>query len=178
MRFNRDFVDRFWAKVAKAGPDDCWLWTRYVTPEGYGQVGFRYKLYLAHRVAWFLATGCDPGDKFVCHTCDVGRCCNEKHLFLGTQLDNMTDMIRKGRANHNKNKRGEEIGTAKLTEADVREIWYLHLNHGLGERKLGARFNVTPPNIHSILSGQSWKHLRPANPVQLVKPKTGFSRTF
>ena len=34
----------------------------------------------------------------VLHRCDTPRCCNHEHLFLGTQLENMADMARKGRA--------------------------------------------------------------------------------
>lgn len=53
--------ERFWKRVAKAGPDDCWEWTGGKTKHGYGTIstgvedGCRTKL--AHRVSWELANG-------------------------------------------------------------------------------------------------------------------------
>jgi len=172
-------LQRFWKKVNISTEDNCcWIWTAYKSPYGYGQIGIRYKLYLAHRVSYMIATGIDPEEKMVCHKCDNPPCVRPDHLFLGEQLDNMADMISKGRADHTKNLKGQHVGTAKLTEEQVVEIWNLHLTEGLGERKLAARFNVTPANIHCILSGQSWKHLVPQNPVPLIKPKNGFPRAY
>jgi hypothetical protein len=33
-------ADRLWAHVDRSG-DGCWEWTRYIKPEGYGQIGYR-----------------------------------------------------------------------------------------------------------------------------------------
>jgi hypothetical protein len=133
-------------------------------------------LYLAHRVAWTLTAGSDPGSMFVCHRCDAPPCCNPAHLFLGDQTANMADMIAKGREDHSLVLRGADNGHAKLTDAHVVEIWRLHLHEGLGERLLGAQFGVTPANIHMILSGQTWKHLIPPDRTYLKRPKTGRPR--
>lgn len=99
-------VERFWPKVAKRGPDDCWLWTAQTNPAGYGQIGVgsltdgTRGYAFAHRVSYELANGPIPPGFFVCHKCDVRRCVNPSHLFLGTQHDNMRDCSRKGRLNH------------------------------------------------------------------------------
>lgn len=100
MPHPRPVAERFWEKVAKAGPDDCWLWTDFCDRDGYGR--FRHspwRTMRAHRIAWMLANGVqiDAGI-FVCHTCDNPSCVNPAHLWLGTCGDNARDMAAKGRA--------------------------------------------------------------------------------
>jgi hypothetical protein len=60
----------------------------YANIKGYGKV---------HRFIWEAMRGPIPSGYFVCHTCDVPRCINIDHLFLGTPLDNMADKVSKGR---------------------------------------------------------------------------------
>ena len=89
--------DRFWPKVAKSGPDDCWDWTGRLDRDGYGRITENQKPMLAHRASYLIAHGeLDPSLN-VCHTCDRPRCVNPRHLFLGTQKDNVIDMHSKGR---------------------------------------------------------------------------------
>jgi len=96
---------RFWAKVQKAGDDECWNWQACRTGAKalgwYGRFALRKRRFYAHRVAWCLARGF-PVDYLtdrlaVMHTCDNPTCCNPRHLELGTQLENIQDMIRKSR---------------------------------------------------------------------------------
>lgn len=102
----RPVADRFWPKVAVAGPDECWLWKAQITPAGYGQIGVgslsdgTRGYALAHRMSYELAHGPIPHGMFVCHRCDVRNCVNPAHLFVGTHSDNMRDCSRKGRLNH------------------------------------------------------------------------------
>jgi hypothetical protein len=64
-------------------------------PEGYGRFGVAGRgTILAHRYAWELAHGEIPEDVMVCHTCDNPPCCNERHHFLGTVVDNNADRHR------------------------------------------------------------------------------------
>jgi hypothetical protein len=100
--------ERFWRKVVKNGPNECWGWNGAVNPGGYGKLGRdgdRNGTLIASRVAWELAHGPIPEGLFVLHHCDNPPCCKtepderfpEGHLFLGTVLDNTRDMIEKQR---------------------------------------------------------------------------------
>lgn len=88
-------ADLFWSRVNKTST--CWLWTGRISCHGYGVVSVGRKRIGTHRFAWALVNGDIPSGLFVCHTCDVRNCVNPSHLFLGTQRDNVQDMLRKGR---------------------------------------------------------------------------------
>jgi hypothetical protein len=91
--------ERFWSKVQKSeDPAACWLWvgTRY--PNGYGQFWTGQHKIGAHRFSYELAHGPITERLWVCHSCDNPPCVNPAHLSLGSQLENMQDKVRKGRA--------------------------------------------------------------------------------
>jgi len=97
----RPQADRLWEKVDKNGPihpvlgTACWLWMAGRNKLGYGL----FDCGSAHRIAWILTNGPPPPDTpFVLHRCDNPPCCNPDHHFLGTQADNIRDMVAKGRA--------------------------------------------------------------------------------
>lgn len=85
----------------------CWLWLASVrlNPAGleYGRlvIGSRSnksrRSVAAHRLAFEVYNGPILPGMNVLHKCDVSTCVNPKHLFLGTQKDNMQDCLRKGR---------------------------------------------------------------------------------
>lgn len=87
----------FWNKVNKNAPNGCWEWTGYTNNRGYGSLHFQGKAHRSHRFSYQLHYGVDPKDLYVCHKCDNPSCVNPKHLFLGSQTDNMQDKIIKGR---------------------------------------------------------------------------------
>lgn len=75
----------------------CWLCLGYLNEWGYGRISVNGKPKLAHRAMWEVINGVIPDGMLVCHKCDVARCVNPDHLFLGTPKDNVRDCMNKGR---------------------------------------------------------------------------------
>ena len=92
--------ERFWKFVGAPSADGCRVWTGARDEQGRGHFGFgsRTTVVKAHRMAYELAVGPIPPGMKVCHSCDNPPCCEPTHLFLGTQADNVADMVRKGRS--------------------------------------------------------------------------------
>lgn len=92
---------RFSTKYIESRESDCWIWTAATDVSGYGQItsgrAEKFKQIKAHRASWILFVGPIPEGLDVLHSCDNPPCVNPGHLFLGTQLDNSCDMVRKGR---------------------------------------------------------------------------------
>lgn len=145
-------LERFWTKVDKRGPDDCWRWTAGLTRNGYGAFhGIQGKT--AHRMAYTVAFGAPAFGLHVLHKCDNRKCVNPAHLFLGTQTDNMTDMVAKQRQ-----ARGGAHSQAKLTEAQVRDMRAL-ATAGVSHRDLAASFSVGRSYVSAVVTRARWSHL-------------------
>lgn len=95
----KPLADRFWPKVRRGAPDDCWTWLGARLTKGYGLIGVAGDMRgrLAHRVSWEIHNAPIPDGLLVCHHCDNPSCVNPAHLFLGSHSDNLKDMSRKGR---------------------------------------------------------------------------------
>jgi hypothetical protein len=158
--FDESVCQRFWAKVEKAGPDDCWTW---LAGWSENERGMRYGRFsyvssgkrgqLAHRCAFEITKGRIPDDLLVRHKCDNGMCVNPNHLELGSHQDNVHDRYDRGRARH---ALGEAHGNAKLTESKVREIRAM-VEAGQQKKRVAEMFGISEFGVRHALSG--WKHV-------------------
>ncbi len=155
---------RFWAKIDKRSPDDCWPWTG-CRRDGYGLFLLGRTTYSAHRIAFLESTGIQPQHLCVCHTCDMPLCCNPKHLFLGTNADNMRDRNKKGRQ-----AKGEKLHTARLTEENVIKISQAQKAYFHGQDvALAGEYGVASNAIRAIRTGEHWAHLESVKAVSSMR---------
>jgi len=155
VQFRGPDAERFWRKVEKAGPNECWHW---IIKKGLNQYGIFRSSGLkrpigAHAFSFYLANHYVPPE--VMHTCDVRSCVNPKHLQAGTRKLNMADMKAKGRAPVIERRKGEDHHGAKLTNDDVRAI------RASDEKNspLAERYGVEVQTIRSIQAHKTWRHI-------------------
>src|SRR5574341_1800958 len=158
----QSIADRFWSKVDRRGPDECWPWMTSLMTSGYGQFFThtddhrRTRLTGSHRMAWVLSFGPIPEGQNACHRCDFKLCCNPRHLFLGTQAENLADMTAKGHRRSGVNpRRGEDHPRAKLDSATVLAI----RNDPRSQTAIASAFGISQTNISQIKRHKIWKHI-------------------
>lgn len=94
-------IERFLKKIKKLSEQECWIWIGGKTHDNYGKFWFN-KTMKAHKVSYLLFRGKIPNNLCVLHLCDKPDCVNPKHLWLGTQLENIKDRDAKGRTHKGK----------------------------------------------------------------------------
>lgn len=143
--------ERFWSKVLKT--DGCWLWQASINVvSGYGQFSYQGRPHAAHRIAWLLEYGEMP-ELLVLHECDVRACVRPSHLFLGTHVDNMRDMAKKGRyGTIRPHVVGEQHGNAKLTWEIVRAA----RQGGLSGAEFARLHDIDQSHACRILRNEAW----------------------
>lgn len=148
--------DRIYKFIDKKGEDDCWEFIGCRNSDGYGRIGTTpSKNESAHRIIYKLEKGDIPKGNVVMHTCDNPPCCNPKHLILGTQNDNIQDMVSKQRHVYNTK---ENCNFAKLTEKQVIEIKNKYTGKRGDKVKLAKEYSVVVTTITNILNNKTWKN--------------------
>lgn len=161
----------FWNKVNKNGPvpehkpelGPCWIWTAFIDRDGYGMVRLFGRNYRPHRVSYLMHVGPIPTGMLTCHACDVRSCLNPQHLFLGTEQENTTDMVNKGR--HKGEKPGEAHHNAKITEEIVLAIRSRFAAGSIMQKELAKEYGIGNMQVSRIIRGKRWKHLAIKSPT-------------
>lgn len=158
--------ESFWAKVQKKAPDECWEWQGACTSSGYGNLTWHGKHAQAHRVAFMLSVGgialqtkfrqegvAKRYRRFVLHRCDNRKCCNPRHLFLGSMSTNQKDAYSKGRKVQPRSKHAN----AKLKAEQVREIRRAYAAGEAVQVELAASYGVSQRAISLIIRNETYK---------------------
>lgn len=88
----------FWTTIRYDATTGCWNWTGCRSSNGYGQMRYMGRMVSVHRLsAHFYLKLSLESELEVLHRCDNPGCFNPKHLFIGTQSDNIRDAFQKSR---------------------------------------------------------------------------------
>lgn len=142
--------ERFWSKVDQGKSSDCWMWTGAILDCGYGEFKASSQhntVVRSHRYAWQLTHGAIPFGLCVMHECDNRGCVNPNHLKIGTQGENIRDMVAKGRH------RRTEV---KLTFKDAEIIRKLYGTGEFTQKELGELYGVTKSQINHVVNYRRW----------------------
>jgi len=128
--------------------------------KGYGTFGNHYSFggqeYIAHRLMWIKTHGKIPPQMCICHHCDNRSCVRPNHLFMGTNNDNVQDMMRKGR---HVTLRGEARLSSRFKNKDIREI-RRRAAHGEFYKLIAKSFDTSEDYVHEIVHYEAWGHLK------------------
>lgn len=136
--------------------DDCLIWTGALVTGGNGGITVDSKSYIVHRLAFEIRYGELPPFFYrsraqknsVLHTCDHPACIEDKHLFLGSQQDNIRDMISKGRR---ADFHGENSPVVKLTSVQVDTI-RARVAAGESQVSIAAAFSIHQSQVSRIVN--------------------------
>ena len=142
--------ERFFDKVEK---HDCWTWTGSRNSDGYGNFFYDNASGKAHRWSYEYHHGPIEDGLSVCHSCDHPYCVNPDHLFLGTQQDNIADMVSKERQ---RGAPGVSNANAVLTETQVNAIRKIYESGGVTQKELARLFDVSLITVSRVLRNRSY----------------------
>ena len=147
-------MEKFTENIQKT--ESCWIWQGFTLGDGYGGLIVDGKKVYAHRLSFDLHKGTIPPGMYVLHKCDVRKCVNPDHLFLGSHADNMRDKAKKGRV---VKLFGERSGRAKLTESDVLQIRKAYAAGGVTQQELADQYGVTKALVGQVVRRVVWPHI-------------------
>jgi len=173
LRGKATIEERFWHHVERRNENECWPHARYVKygKNAYCQIVTNDGTAVLSRIACEMENGPPPTDQhYACHKCDFRACCNPKHLFWGTAVENTRDMYAKGRAG----KPSNQVVTDEMVNAirvDLRRAPDIAAEHGVSvwtvhKIRAGTRgrsVNITPQQLsqNPTLRGKLLPHQCP-----------------
>lgn len=158
-------LKKFWNRVEKT--DGCWLWTGSLSAR-YGYMRIYGKSMAAHRISISLHLGrWIEKDAVVLHTCDNVACVNPEHLRIGTQADNVRDMVAKGRGVF---PHGEASGQSVLTDKLVTKARQARKRNPKKWTwpRIAEKCGATETAVRDAVTGRTWKHIK--EPPASVRP--------
>lgn len=158
-----EVIKRFESKYVPEPNSGCWLWVSHTSSNGYGAERYKQRQISAHRLSYALFTGPIQQGFVIRHKCDVRLCVNPDHLVIGTNDDNIRDMVSRNRTAF-----GTRIPSAKLNDELVFLIRLRYSEGGL-IRDLANEFGVTKATIRLILLGCSWAQAKGPTTVRIQK---------
>lgn len=152
--------ERFWGKIDKRSPNECWEWQAGKSNKGYGRLWVNGDNVNAHVFSYELHNGPIPRGLFVLHKCDNRRCVNPNHLFLGTQQDNIDDMRAKGRESYpgHSGMPGERNGNARFTNEQVKVLREQFLIANCSVMAFARSHNVPENTMRKIIRFQTYRN--------------------
>lgn len=166
IKKSASMIERLMARVNKKGPlhptesdkGFCWISSHRKVGNGYPQImgpradGTKARQY-THRVMWEYLNGPIPQGLVVMHTCDNRACCNPAHLKLGTQADNVHDMVTKGRSRYAKPLSFAELALIQKLRSTGDTIARIAKQSGRSLNTVRNAIRQTPVSYQSDLFG-------------------------
>lgn len=145
-------LERLLAKSVQAG--DCVEWSGCRDPRGYGRTKTKGRTALVHRLVYEETHNVIlPREIEVRHSCDNPPCLLIDHLIPGTHLDNMRDMIERGR-----HWRGPASMAVGATPEQIRCI--LSFPRQVTAASIARRVGLSPYTVRKVRSMDTGYQIR------------------
>lgn len=136
--------------------DGCWIWNGHKNEHGYGLITIgRGKQVRAHRFVYEKYKGLIPFNMKVLHSCDNPACVNPEHLSIGTQKDNVEDMMKKGRGGYKKFC-GEYHPNRKLDMEKVSQMRNMWESGDYSQYEIAKKFEISQQVVSKVVNYKAW----------------------